>query len=113
MKFKIGDTVKITTGKDHGKVSLVTRIIPKTGRLIVKDAGQYKRHVKPREGVAGGIITLERPLSPGNLALICPACKQPTRVGYATPAKGDKHRICKKCQANLDVKTAPKKSKKK
>ena len=33
--------------------------------------------------------------------LICPSCKQPTRVGVRTGADGKNVRFCKKCDADI------------
>lgn len=113
MKFKIGDTVKITAGKDRGKISQILSVYPDKDRVKVKNVGEFKRHVKSRDGIEGGIVTLERPIPTASIALVCPACKATTRVGYTTPKSGDKHRTCKKCGSNLDTKPEVKKSKKK
>ena len=115
MKFKLKDTIIVTSGKDKGATSEITKVDPQKHKVVVKDVNQYKRHLKPRDGFEGGIITIEKPLHTAKIALLCPACSKATRIGYKTTADGSKHRICKKCQANLDVvqKTAkPKKAKK-
>ena len=33
--------------------------------------------------------------------LVCPSCKQPTRVAYRIDENG-KHRVCKKCGKDID-----------
>lgn len=113
MKFKTGDTVKITAGKDRGKVSEIITVYPEKNTVKVKGVGEYKRHVKSRDGIEGGIVTLERPIPTASIAIICPSCKAATRVGYETAVAGDKHRVCKKCGSNLDTKPETKKAKKK
>ena len=113
MKFKIGDQVQVTAGKDKGKTSEITKVIPGKNRVVVKGANLYKRHLKSREGIQGGIFSIERPLPTANIALICPTCKKLTRIGYTKPEQGDKIRICKKCQAQIANTTKkPSKSKK-
>lgn len=104
MKFKISDQVIITAGKDKGKTGEITKIFPGKQKLTVKGANIYKRHVKARDGIEGGIVPLERPLPTANIAILCPTCKKPTRAGYNLPPKGDKVRICKKCGSGLDKK---------
>lgn len=101
MKFKKNDQVKITAGKDKGKTGQITQTFPSNHRVTVKGVNLYKKHLKSRSGVEGGIFSLERPLPTANIALICPTCKQPTRIGYVIPKQGDKRRICKKCSAEL------------
>lgn len=102
MKFKLKDTVVVTAGKDKGKTSEIVRLYPQKHRVTVKNVNLYKRHFKGREGLESTIITKERPLSVANIAILCPTCKKPTRVGYQLPQKGNKIRICKKCHSPLD-----------
>ena len=97
MKLKKGDKVKVTAGKDRGKEGTVERVWLKTGRVTVPGINISKRHSKPRvEGQKGGIIDFVRPITVSNVALVCPSCKQVTRVGLKIMAK-DKVRICRKC----------------
>ena len=69
-KFKKGDTVLITSGKDKGKTGEIVRLLPKVDRVVVKGMNLYKRHVKPTQNVSGGIVTLERPLHTSKISLI-------------------------------------------
>lgn len=101
MKFKVGDTVLVTAGKDKGRKGTIERAWPKTSRILVKGVNLYKRHVKGKEGQRGGIITLERSLSVAQVAIICPACQKPTRINYQLGKAGRKQRICNKCQGGL------------
>jgi large subunit ribosomal protein L24 len=36
-----------------------------------------------------------------NVALVCPSCHKPTRVGYKIDASGTKARVCKKCGGEI------------
>jgi large subunit ribosomal protein L24 len=112
MKYKINDQVKITLGKDKGKTGVISKVIPVKGTVVIKGINLYKRHLKTRGNIQGGIFDLERPLAASKVALICPACKKVTRIGYSQPAAGDKIRICKKCQAEI-VFSVPAKTKSK
>lgn len=69
-KFKKGDTVLVTSGKDKGKTGEIVKIIPKTDKVIVSGTNLYKKHVKPTQSHEGGIITRERPLSTGKISLM-------------------------------------------
>ena len=101
MKLKKGDTILVTIGKDKGKKGKIDRIIPGTQSILIAGINVYKRHTKKRdEKNPGGIIEFPRPLAAAKVALICPACGKPTRVGYLV-AGGDKHRICRKCQQKI------------
>ncbi|HSA83674.1 MAG TPA: hypothetical protein VLF20_02195 [Patescibacteria group bacterium] len=42
------------------------------------------------------MVTLTKPLPIANVALMCPKCKQPARVGMKV-LKDSKVRVCKKC----------------
>jgi len=103
MKLKVGDTVKITGGKDKGRQGKIDRVLPTDTKVVIKGINIYKRHVKPQgKDKPGGIVEVERPLSVANVAIICSKCNQVTRVGYKVTKGGGKVRICKKCQADLD-----------
>jgi large subunit ribosomal protein L24 len=37
-----------------------------------------------------------------NVALVCPHCNKPTRVGYRVGEDGSKSRICRKCEEAIE-----------
>ncbi|MBW3538394.1 50S ribosomal protein L24 [Candidatus Parcubacteria bacterium] len=98
MKLKRKDKVVVLVGRDKGKTGSVARVLPASGRVVVDGVNVMKRHTKPSKAhPGGGVLELVRPLPAGKVALVCPSCKQPTRVGYKI--SGDnKERICRKCQ---------------
>ncbi len=97
MKIHKGDSVKVITGKDSGKVAKVEKVFSKTGKVLVEGVNQYKRHIKARmQGQKSEIVTLTKPLPLTNVMIMCPKCKQPTRVGVKV-LKDSKVRVCKKC----------------
>lgn len=101
MKFKKGDKVKVMVGKDRGKEGAIEALWPKAGKLALAGINVYKRHSKPRgEGQKGGIVDFTRPLAAAKVALVCPKCKQVTRVGYKLTNK-EKVRICRKCEQEI------------
>jgi len=95
MKFKVGDTVLVTAGKDKGKQGTITAIIPQDGKAVVSGANMYTRHIKPQQGRAGDKVRRERPLSPGKFAILNDKGKI-DRIGYSVAKNGDKVRIFKK-----------------
>lgn len=106
MKFKVGDTVKVTIGKNKGKQAKIKQVLPQADQVVVEGINKYKKHLKPRQtGGQGQILERERPLSTAKIALICPKCNQPTRAGYLVDKTGNKQRICRKCNAPLTVKS--------
>lgn len=99
MKIKKGDTVFVTSGKAKGKTGPVLRVIKDTDRVMIDGINLYKKFVKSRTpGTPTQQIELPRSINISNVALVCPSCKKPTRIGYKVD--GDtKSRVCKKCNA--------------
>ena len=92
MRIKKGDLVQVLAGKDRGKQGRVLVARPRERRVIVENLNLAKRHTKPRPMrdstrmgganiIPGGIIDRPMPLDVSNVMLVCPTCKQPTRVG--------------------------------
>lgn len=108
MKIKKGDTIIVMVGKDKGKKGKVDRIFPKSHTLVVAGINMVKRHMKKRdEKNPGGIIDQVRPIDASKVALVCPSCGKPTRVGYLVVKglprgkAGEKERICKRCRKRI------------
>jgi large subunit ribosomal protein L24 len=108
VKIRKGDTVQIITGRreDKGKRGEVIKVLPKVNRLVVQGVNLSKKHQRQYqyEGrtLETGIIEFEAPLSISNVMLVCPSCNEPTRVGIDRDDEGVLHRVCKKCQAEID-----------
>lgn len=101
MKIKKGDQIIVTLGKDKGRKGNVTQVDVTNDTVLVPGVNMYKRHEKKRdEKRPGGIIDYSRPLSLGKVALVCPKCGKPTRVGYIV-TRGGKERICRKCEQKI------------
>jgi len=106
MKIKLGDTVQVISGRDKGMEGEVLKVLPQASRVVVKGVNLRKKH--QRQVQAGGrtmnpgIIQFEAPINVSNVMLICPSCKEPSRVGV-NRVDGEAQRYCKKCQAVLDV----------
>ena len=95
---KTGDTVVVLSGKDKGKKGKVMAVSPKEGKVIVEKVNIVSKHIKPRRmGEPGGIIKAEGAMYASKVQIICPRCKQPTRVGHKIYEDGTKSRICVKC----------------
>ena len=69
-KFKKGDLVLITSGRDKGMKGKISRILAKTNQVIVEGVALYKRHVKATKDLAGGIKSIERPINFSKVALL-------------------------------------------
>lgn len=102
MKFRIGDEVLVTAGKDRGKRGKIERIFPEESKLLVAGANLFKKHVKEtsERTKTGGIIQIAKPLPVGSIALVCKHCTQPTRIGYKIVGE-KKVRVCRKCGEEL------------
>ena len=59
MKIKMGNQVKIITGKDKGKTGDVIEINRKLNMIKVKAINLVKKHQKPTKENKGGIISKE------------------------------------------------------
>lgn len=104
LKFKVGDQVVVTAGKDKGRDGKIEKIFPKSARALIPGINLYKKHVKGVQGQKGGIYDVPRPLPFSNIAVICPKCKKPTRVGFKVLAN-EKARVCRKCGKEIVSKT--------
>ena len=118
MKIKKGDTVQILAGKDRGKQGRVIEAYPRDGRVIVENLNIAKRHTKPRpikdasrmggqQIAPGGVIEKAAPLPVGNVMLVCPVCKRPTRIGMTVKESkgGEKARVrhCKRADCGQEI----------
>jgi large subunit ribosomal protein L24 len=121
MKVKKGDLVQMLSGKDRGKQGRVIDARPSEGRVVVENLNVAKRHTKPRQiktasrgygggsgMTAGGILDRATAVPVGNVMVVCPICKLPTRIGYTTKqGKGGetvKVRVCRRegCGQEID-----------
>jgi large subunit ribosomal protein L24 len=95
MKFKIGDRVLVTAGKDKGKKSVIVGLLPKQNKVIVKDVNLYYKHVKPFMDKPGEKKHSERAMSLAKVAILNDQ-DQPDRLAYRRTADGQKERFFKK-----------------
>jgi large subunit ribosomal protein L24 len=110
-KIRKGDTVQILTGKDVGRRGKVLEVRPVDGRLVIEGLNLVKRHTKPRpvkgtrgaQMTPGGVIEQPAALPIANVALVCPNCNEPTRVGYRFLDSGDKVRHCRREGCGKDI----------
>ena len=94
-KIKTGDTVIVLAGKDRGLEGQVSKVMPKAGKCLVGGVNRIKRHTRPSQTSAGGIIEREAPIDLSNVALKDPKDGKPTRVGFDV-RDGKKVRIAKR-----------------
>ena len=102
LKLKKGDRVIVTTGKDKGKTGEIATVFPKENKVVVSGVNMVKRHTKPSQESAGGIISKEMPIHVSNVALVDPKTGKATRVGYKIEKDGHKVRVAKKSGEVVD-----------
>jgi large subunit ribosomal protein L24 len=118
MKVKKGDLVQMLTGKDRGKQGHVVDARPRDLKVMVENLNLATRHQKPKpmrdasrmggtQMTPGGRVEKPTLVPVGNVMVVCPTCKLPSRIGYKTKeVKGEtiKVRVCKRagCGQELD-----------
>ena len=95
LKLKKGDEVIVIAGKDKGKTGKITKMNPDISKAIVSGVNKVKKHQKPDNNQAGGIIEKEMPIHISNLAFYDTALKKGVRVGFKFDQKNKKIRINK------------------
>ena len=104
-RIKKGDTVEVIAGKDIGEQGEVIRIISKKDRLVVSGINVLNRHHKARQignqQIPAQIAEFDAPVHISNVMLVCPECKEKTRVAFVIHEDGVKERVCKKCNAEF------------
>ena len=102
MKIKKGDKVIVITGKDKGKTGEVTKAMPKEGKVLVSGVNMVKRHTKPSQENAGGIVSKELPIHVSNVAIVDPTSGKATRIGKKLTKDGRKVRFAKRSGEVID-----------
>jgi large subunit ribosomal protein L24 len=119
MDIKKGDKVLVIAGDDRGAQGEVQRVArakwgkgrlagvrkPNGDRVVVAGVNLVKKHQRRTGNVNTqfGIIEREAPIHVSNVALVCPKCSKPTRVGHMTHADGSQARVCKNCGEMIDA----------
>jgi len=96
-KFKVGDTIIATAGKDKGRTGKVLKVIPNDQKVLVEGLNVYKKHIKAKGSEQGKIVILPRSISTASVALVCPSCGKTTRVGFDA-SQTPKVRVCHLCR---------------
>ncbi len=102
-KVRKGDRVIVRTGRDKGKTGEILRVLVKRDRVIVQGVNMVKRHTRPSQASAGGIVEKEASIHISNVAHIDPKTSEPTRVGYKFLEDGRKVRYAKRSGEVIDT----------
>ena len=100
-RLKKGDTEVILSGRDRGKRGKVLNVFPQRQAALVERTNLVK-HFERRSQTnpSGGIIEREAPMALSKLAIVCPRCNRPARLGMRL-TNDTKTRVCKRCQEAL------------
>ena len=93
IKLKKGDEVIVLVGKDKGKTGKITLIKPSLNKAVVSGINKVKKHQKPDNNQAGGIIEKEMPIQISNLSFYDSSSKKGVKLGYKINNKNEKIRI--------------------
>ena len=103
-RIKKGDVVAVISGKDKGKTGKVLQILRERERALVERVNLVKHFErKSQQSPNGGVVEREGTLAIAKLALVCPKCKKPTRVGWDVSGSDEKRRVCRKCKGFIDT----------
>ena len=101
IKLTKGDEVIVNAGKDKGKTGKITLVKPQNNEAIVSGINKVKKHTKPDNNQAGGIIEKEMPINISNLSFYDASLKKGVRLGYLINDKNKKIRINKQTKKEV------------
>ncbi len=102
MNIKVGDNVILLTGKyeekfdENGKIKVhkVIAVSPKEDKVIVEGVNKVKKHVKARrQGENSSIVETDGAIYACKVAIVCPKCGKPARIGHKVLENGKKVRV--------------------
>jgi len=103
LHIKKGDFVHVMVGRDKGKTGRVLQVYPRDAMAVVEKVGVVKRHSRPtQKNPQGGIVDKAMPVPASRLQLVCMHCRRPTRLKRQLLPSGDKVRVCRHCNEQLD-----------
>ena len=102
MNFKKGDKVVVISGKSKGTVGTITHVLRDSNKVIVEGANMVKKHIKPNGQTAGSIVEVEAPIHASNVMMVDTKTNNRTRIGHTTYKKGNKVRVSKKSNEQLN-----------
>jgi large subunit ribosomal protein L24 len=98
LRIRKNDIVKVTAGREKGKVGRILKVDREGGRVTIEKINLVKRHVKPTQAnPQGGIVEKEAALDASNVMIMCDKCNRPVRVKFVVDGAGEKQRACKRC----------------
>lgn len=104
MKIKIGDNVRITTGREKGKTGKVVQVFPELNKAVVENVNKAVKHLKKRGSNPGQRIEYNAPIHISNLVVV--GKEGSGRVGFKfleTDGKKKKVRVLKTKKGTEDL----------
>jgi large subunit ribosomal protein L24 len=102
MPIRRDDVVEVIAGDDRGRRAKVLSVMPRKRRAVVEGVNRVYKHLRrSRKNPQGGRLEIEASLDLSNLQLVCTKCDKAVRTGTRVEADGKKHRVCRKCGADL------------
>lgn len=100
MKIKKGDQVVVISGRDKGKIGVITKALPEEKKVIIDGINIRKVHIKPsNSNTEGGVFDVEKPIHVSNVMLLegKKGNEIASRIGYKRDeGTGKKYRYMKK-----------------
>ena len=102
IKIRKGDKVIVTVGKSKGTVGEVLKVLPNENKALVRGANMVKRHTKPSQNSAGGIIEKEAMINISNIAFYDEKKQKASKIGFKILEDGRKVRVSKLTNEVID-----------
>ena len=102
LKLKKGDKIIVVAGKNKGNTGEIIKVYPNKNRVMVRGINIVKRHTKPTQNNAGGIVEKEGTIHISNIAYLDEKENKPSRLGFKILEDGRKVRMSKKSGEVID-----------
>lgn len=95
IKLKVGDQVRVLTGKNKGQEGKILQVLPKLNSVVVEGINIVKTHQKASAtNPNGGVREKTMPLNISKVAFVTKSGKT-SRLGYKIKSDGSKVRVAK------------------
>ena len=105
VRLRVGDTVRVLSGRDRGKEGKILEVHPAVGKIVVDGINIVIKHIKAKPQASpsvaqqqSGRIEVTSPISISKVQLVVESGGKilVSRVGFKTDAKGKRVRYAKK-----------------
>nr|UAD87250.1 ribosomal protein L24 [Gracilaria pacifica] len=70
MHVKTGDTVKVISGGEKGKIGKIIKVSPRNNTVIIENVNTATKHLKAqKDGNSGKIVRIEKPINSSNVMI--------------------------------------------